>query len=96
VESYSTPVVWHGAAGKVVYRARAGAPGAYYASPVAADGRVYLASSEGVVTVISAAKDQLEVLARNEFGEDVVATPAIVRNVIYIRTLGNLYAFEGQ
>jgi outer membrane protein assembly factor BamB len=82
--------------GKVLYRARAGAPGAYYASPVAAAGRVYLASSEGVVTVISAAKDQLEVLARNELGEDIVATPAIVRNAIHIRTSGNLYAFEGK
>jgi outer membrane protein assembly factor BamB len=80
--------------GKVIYRARVGSPGAYYASPVAAAGRVYLASSEGVVTVISAGKDQLEVLARNELGEDIVATPAIVRNAIYIRTLRNLYAFE--
>jgi len=81
--------------GEVKYRARAGAPGAYYASPVAADGRVYLASSEGVVTVISAAKDQLEVLARNELGEDIVATPAIVGNVIYIRTSRSLFAFGG-
>jgi outer membrane protein assembly factor BamB len=80
--------------GKVIYRARAGAPEAYYASPVAADGRVYLASSEGVVTVISAAKDQLDVLARNELGEDIVATPAMVGNAIYVRTLRNLYAFE--
>jgi outer membrane protein assembly factor BamB len=81
------------ATGKVMYRARAGAPGAYYASPVAANGRVYLASSEGVVTAISAAKDQLDVLARNELGEDIVATPAIVRKAIYVRTLRNLYAF---
>jgi hypothetical protein len=49
-----------------------------------------------VVTVISAAKDQLGVLARNELGEDIVATPAIVRNAIYIRTSANLYAFEGK
>jgi outer membrane protein assembly factor BamB len=82
--------------GRVIYRARAGAPGAYYASPVAADGRVYLASSEGVVTVISAARDRLEVLARNELGEDIVATPAIVGNAIYVRTAGNLWAFEGR
>jgi outer membrane protein assembly factor BamB len=84
------------ASGKVAYRARAGAPGAYYASPVAANGRVYLASSEGVVTVLSAAKDQLEVLSRNELGEDIVATPAIVRKAIYVRTLRNLYAFEDR
>jgi outer membrane protein assembly factor BamB len=81
------------ATGKLIYRARAGAPGAYYASPVAAAGRVYLASSEGVVTVISAGTDQLEVVARNELGEDIVATPAIAGNVIYVRTLRNLFAF---
>jgi outer membrane protein assembly factor BamB len=84
------------ATGKVIYRARAGAPGAYYACPVAADGRVYLASSEGVVTVISAAKDRLEVLARNELGEDIVATPAIVGSMIYVRTAENLWAFGGR
>jgi outer membrane protein assembly factor BamB len=82
--------------GKVAYRARAGAPGAYYASPVAANGRVYLASSEGMVTVISAAQDHLEVLTRNELGEDIVATPAIVRKSIYVRTVRNLYAFENR
>lgn len=84
------------ATGKVAFRARAGAPGPYYASPVAATGRVYLASSEGVVTVISAGKDQLEVLARNQLGEDIVATPAIVRKTIYVRTLHNLYAFADR
>ncbi len=84
------------ATGKVIYRARAGAPGAYYASPVVANGRVYLASSEGVVTVISAGKDQLEVLAHNDLGEDIVATPAIVRKTIYIRTLHTLFAFEDR
>ncbi len=79
--------------GKVIYRARVGAPGAYFASPVEAAGRVYLASSEGVVTVLGTAKDQLEVLARNALGEDIVATPAIAGNAIYVRTTRNLYAF---
>jgi outer membrane protein assembly factor BamB len=84
------------ASGKVLYRARAGAPGAYYASPVSAHGRVYLASSEGVVTVISAATDHLDVLARNDLGDDIVATPAIARRAIYVRTLHSLYAFEDR
>jgi hypothetical protein len=35
----------------------------------------------------------LEVLARNELGEDIVATPAVAGNTIYVRTLQNLYAF---
>jgi outer membrane protein assembly factor BamB len=82
------------ATGKVIYRARIGAPGAYYASPIAAAGQVYFASSEGIVTVLSASKDQLEVLGRNQLGEDIVATPAIAGNQIYIRTLNNLYAFQ--
>ncbi len=80
--------------GKVIFRARLGAPGAYFASPIAADGRIYLASSEGVVTVIAADGDQLKVLARNEVGEELVATPAIAGKTIYVRTLRNLYAFE--
>jgi hypothetical protein len=71
-----------------------GAPGAYFASPIAADGRVYFASSEGVVTVIAADGDQLKVLSRNEIGEDMIATPAIAGNSIFIRTLRNLYVFE--
>ena len=83
------------ASGKLIYRARVGAPGAYYASPVAADGRIYLASSEGIVIVI-AAGDKLDVLARNDLGEDIVATPAIAGKAIYIRTLHHLFAFSSQ
>ena len=85
-----------GATGKVIYRGRVGSPGAYFASPVAAAGRVYLASSEGVVTVLSAGGSQMDVLARNELGQDIVATPAIVKNTIYVRTLRTLYAFGEQ
>jgi outer membrane protein assembly factor BamB len=81
------------ASGKVIYRARVGASSAYFASPIAADGRVYLSSSEGIVTVIAADADQLKVLSRNEVGEDIIATPAISGDSIYVRTLRNLYAF---
>jgi outer membrane protein assembly factor BamB len=79
--------------GKLIYRSRVGSPGVYYASPIAAAGRVYVASGDGVVTVIEAGKDELKVLARNEIGEDIVATPAIAGKVMYIRTLRALYAF---
>ena len=80
--------------GRVIYRARVGAPGAYFASPIAADGRVYLGSSEGVITVLASDGDQLKMLAKNEVGEELVATPAIAGKSIYVRTLRNLYAFE--
>jgi outer membrane protein assembly factor BamB len=81
------------ATGKIIYRARIGATGAYFSSPIAAAGRVYFASSEGVVTVIAADSDELKVLARNEIGEEMIATPAVVGNMIYVRSAGNLFAF---
>lgn len=78
--------------GNVLYRGRLGAPGAYFASPIAANGHVYFASGEGVVTVIRDA-DKLEVLARNDLSEPVHSTPAVIGNTIYVRTTKHLYAF---
>src|SRR5579871_4036670 len=81
------------ATGHVIYRARTGATGPYFASPVEASGRVYLVSGDGVVTVIAASADKMEIVAKNELGEDVYASPAIAGRVIYVRTSENLYAF---
>ena len=78
--------------GKVVYKGRLGAGGGYYASPVAGDDKVYTASDRGVVTVIKSG-DRLEVLARNVFGEPIMATPAIAGGNVYVRTERYLYAF---
>jgi outer membrane protein assembly factor BamB len=78
--------------GKLIYRARLGAGGGYFSSPVAADGKVYFASGEGVISVVAPA-EQLNVIARNDLGEPIYATPAIVDNKIYVRTSKHLYAF---
>ncbi len=75
------------------FRARLGAPGAYYSSPVAVNDRVYVASSEGIVVVFKDS-DTLEVLARNEIGEPIFATPAFVDDTIYLRTESALCAFS--
>ena len=64
----------------------------YYASPVAADGKVYLLSHTGKVTVLKAGA-QWEVLAVNDLQETSQATPAIANGRIYIRTQKALYAF---
>jgi outer membrane protein assembly factor BamB len=80
------------ATGKTVFQGRLGAPGGYYASPVAAGGRIYAASDAGTVVVFEA-RDTLEVVARNELEEPILATPAIVDGTIYVRTLSHLYAF---
>jgi hypothetical protein len=42
----------------------------YYASPVAADGKVFMVSASGKMTVLKASA-QWEVLATNDLGEEV-------------------------
>ena len=71
---------------------RLGAVGDYYSSPVAAHGKICVASQSGVVTVL-AATDSLTILAQNKMGEPVMATPAIVGQRLYLRTKSQLYAF---
>jgi len=69
------------------------AAGSYYASPVAAAGRIYLASLQGKVTVIKAGGNKPEVLHQAAFGERIAATPALVGDKLYLRTATKLYAF---
>lgn len=69
-----------------------GAPGFYYSSPVAADGKIFATSEAGVVSVIKAGPDW-EVLAYNDLGEPAHATPAFAGDKIYIRTHQTLYCF---
>jgi len=77
--------------GNELFRQRIGAAGQYAASPVAAGDKILTASVQGVVTVIRV-DDELDVLARNHFGEKIFATPALADNNIYLRTTGHLYA----
>ena len=77
--------------GKEIFRERIGAAGQYTASPIAAGDKIIVASVRGVVTVIQV-DEKLYVLARNNFGEKIFATPAIAENQIYLRTTGHLYA----
>jgi outer membrane protein assembly factor BamB len=78
--------------GALQYSGRLGAMGYYYASPVAADHKIFIASEEGVVVVLDAG-DQLNVLARNKLDGAILATPAIVDGKLYVRTESHLYAF---
>ncbi|MEO8352120.1 MAG: PQQ-binding-like beta-propeller repeat protein [Chthoniobacteraceae bacterium] len=72
-----------GASGKVVWQERVG--GAFSASPVAADGRIYLLSEQGDTTVIEAGAE-FKVLAKNAIGERCQASPAISRHQLFIRS----------
>jgi hypothetical protein len=79
--------------GRVLYQdERLDAPGDYYASLVAGGGKVIAISQKGTATVLEAG-DTLRVLARNELGAPVMATPALVQNTLYIRTTTELIAF---
>jgi outer membrane protein assembly factor BamB len=69
-----------------------GALDLYYASPVAAAGKVFLVSQQGKATVIKAGAGW-EILAVNDLQEDTVATPAIADNRIYFRTSTTLFCF---
>jgi outer membrane protein assembly factor BamB len=80
------------ASGKLLYRSRVGAGGAYFASPVMAGGKIYVTSGDGVISVIRDS-DNLEVVAKNDLQEPIFATPAIVDGSVYVRTTSHLYAF---
>ena len=77
------------ATGERLYRERL--DGGFSASPVAAAGRLYLASEEGDGFVLEAGP-YFVVLARNEMGETCMATPAISDDLLVVRTTSALYA----
>ena len=80
--------------GKPAYQQeRLDALGNYYASPVAADGRVIVASLDGKVTVFAAGGDAPKILHQSNFKERIAGTPALVGNRLYLRTQSALYAF---
>jgi outer membrane protein assembly factor BamB len=78
--------------GAEIYRQRIPHQGSgFSASPVAADGRIFLASEDGDVFVIRAGP-RFELVATNAAGASVMATPAIANETLYIRTERQLIA----
>jgi outer membrane protein assembly factor BamB len=69
-----------------------GAIDRYYASPVAADGKIYMLSEKGKVAVLKPGGD-LEPAVVNDLQDDIYATPALEDGRIYIRTRNTLYCF---
>jgi len=82
--------------GERAYQQRiAGKGGAFSASPIAADGRIYLASEDGEVHVVKAGL-KYETLASNGVGEVMMGTPALARGLVIIRTMKHLIAVMDQ
>jgi outer membrane protein assembly factor BamB len=78
--------------GDEVYRQRLSLVGSgFSASPVAADGKIYLSNEDGEMVVI-AAGEKFSQIATNSMGELLMATPALSDGVMYVRTAGSLCA----
>lgn len=81
--------------GQRVYQQRlASDAGGFSASPVAAGGRIYLASEDGKVYVVRAGP-KYELLAVNDMNEALLATPALSGDLLLVRTSSRLYALRG-
>ncbi|MCZ6597964.1 MAG: PQQ-binding-like beta-propeller repeat protein [Planctomycetota bacterium] len=81
--------------GEVVKQGRVGDPDQYFASPVAADGKIILASVSGQLAVVSGGREW-EVLSVNTLDEDVWSTPAIAGDQVFVRSQDALYCFQGD
>jgi len=79
--------------GERLYQERVGGKGgAFTASPVAADGKLYFSSEDGEVFVVKAGP-KYEFLGTNPVGEVIMATPAISDGLVIVRALKHVYAF---
>ena len=77
--------------GKMIYQQRL--PSSFSASPVAADGKLYLSSEDGDVFVVRAGP-KFELLATNVMGQPLMATPAISDGLLILRTKDFVYAIR--
>jgi len=75
--------------GELIYQQRL--PTSFSASPVAADGKLYLASEDGDVFVVKAGR-QYELLSKNVMGQPLMATPAITQGMLILRGDKAIYA----
>jgi outer membrane protein assembly factor BamB/protein tyrosine phosphatase (PTP) superfamily phosphohydrolase (DUF442 family) len=78
--------------GDELYRQRLPLVGnGFSASPVAADGKIYLPNEDGEILVVSAG-EKFSHLGTNSMGELLMATPALSDGVMYVRTAQSLFA----
>lgn len=80
------------ATGEEVYRQRLEHLGSgFSASPVAADGKLYLSGEDGEMLVLAAGPEPTHI-ATNSIGELLMATPALSEGVMYVRSSQSLFA----
>jgi outer membrane protein assembly factor BamB len=78
--------------GKVVYGPERLKSDSYSASPVLAEGRIYITSENEGVTSVYTAGPKFELLAQNSLNDYCLSSPAMSEGQIFIRTTGHLWA----
>jgi outer membrane protein assembly factor BamB len=80
--------------GELLQEERVPGVGNYFASPVAGDGRIYLASESGTVSVVADTR-AWQVISSHNFHEKIYATPCLKNDKLFLRTERALYCFRG-
>jgi outer membrane protein assembly factor BamB len=79
--------------GNILKRARLNHGATFYASPVAAGGRILLIDTEGKMSVVTA-EAEWSVLSTTQLGQRCYATPAVANGSVYIRGENDLFCFR--
>ena len=77
--------------GRTLYGPQRIKPGTYSASPVLADGHIYITSEDGITTVFKAGP-KFEQVAENAVNEFVLSSVAVSDGQIFLRSSQHLYA----
>jgi outer membrane protein assembly factor BamB len=67
--------------------------GDYFASPIYGDGKIYVASENGRVVVLSDGPE-LNILAVNDMGDSILGTPAIADGALFVRTRRAIFRIQ--
>lgn len=84
-------ICYEAATGKEVYRNKLGQMKSFIGSPVASDGRIFIADEEGNAYVFKAGAE-FSLISTNPLGDICMTTPAITENLIFFRTMKYLIA----
>src|SRR5262249_20922722 len=87
--------VYKAATGERLYQQRLGDGGAFSASLVAADGKIYCSSEDGDVYVVKAGPSY-ELLAKNSVNETIMAARAVSDGLLIFRGSKNVYAIQAR
>ncbi len=91
VSDTSTATCFDAKTGTLLWEQRLG--GNFSASPILANGTIYFFSEEGKASLVAPGRE-FKLLATNELGERIMASPAISSNTLFLRTDKALYRIE--